>query len=275
MHSSLNPSVPNFVVVVPTPWEATAILDEVLNGLEPDAAFHERPYPVFSQTIRNSHVIMIVSYIAPHNAAGAVGWAIGTFEPKAIFIAGSAGALTPDLYPGDVVIGSSVRTLFSKTTLANRMRLGLPVGGYRYLFRGKPQQGNELDADPVLLHRTAIAAEYSLPRLSKWPDTTRSPQFVTGCIGSMDDWTTDPEELERFHSEGVFAQDMESAPAAMVAASHGVPFIAIRGISNNGLRNLQPTSLDEVKASSTRASVNAGEVLGTVLGYTDEDLGRI
>jgi nucleoside phosphorylase len=270
MHPSLDSSLSNIVVIVPTLWEAEAMLDGSLLGLTPDETFHRKPYPVFSQDLGRTRVSLIVSYIAPHNAAGAVGWAVASYEPEAILMAGSAGALTPDLYPGDIVIGSSCRTLFSNSTLANRSRLGLPIESCRYLFRGEPTQCHELWADPTLLHRTSMACAEAVPKLSAWPDSTLPPNFLTGCIGSMDDWSTNIEELERFLSDGVVAQDMESAPAAMVAASHGVPFISIRAISNNGLRGLQPRSLDEVKASSARASANVGEVLGLLLERIDD-----
>jgi len=274
MHHSLKASDKNIVVIVPTPWEAEAIVKKSLPGLMLDGTFHLRPYPVFSQfhPASNTRVSLVVSCFAPHNAAGAVGWANAIYEPKAIFLVGSAGALTPELLPGDIVISSSFRALFGNSTIANRARIGLPApAGYRYLFKGRLMQGEKLDADPVLLNRTVYACESTLQRLNAWPDSTRLPHYLTGCIGSRDDWTTDPEEFARFRAEGAVAEDMETAQAAMVAVTDGRAVVAIRCISNNGTLGLQPKSLDEVKASSVMAASNAGDVLATALAYTIEN----
>jgi nucleoside phosphorylase len=255
----------NVVIIVPTPWEALPLHDEIMMGLSPDPVFHNCPYPTYTQDFHTGRIVLIESYIAPHNAAGAAGWAIATHNPTYFLMAGSAGATHAELLPGDIVIGSEYTQIFPPSVVANRNKLHLPASSCRYLSSGKAIHTGAVEVDDFLLREAVLACDEVIPTLTPWPEMARGPRYITGKIGSMDDWSTNLADFERLKMAGVDVEDMESAFVAMVAASHKIPFLAIRGVSNNGPLGLQPKSFEEIKATSQLATSNAGHVLSHLI----------
>ena len=69
-----------------------------------------------------------------------------------------------------------------------------------------------------------------------------------------------PIELLRLHEQfGAECEDMESAYVAQVCAMHGLPFIAVRVISNND--NVCPLAPREVQAALAAAGQRAAVIL--------------
>jgi adenosylhomocysteine nucleosidase len=170
-------------------------------------------------------------------AAAATERVIDAHSPTAILNYGCAGAHRRDVMPGDVVIGERY---------VNHTRVQiLPTGEERYVgmqydVSGEPFVSADLAADPHLLQVTkAVAATYQpdpWPRDLFWPETVpyRSPVIHAGTVVSADIWTQSHERLDVLHGRhSSLCEDMETASVAQICALHGVPFVAIKDISNS------------------------------------------
>ena len=130
----------------------------------------------------------------------------------------------------------------------------LPDGSKTYMgFRGGTLGGfNEsatLPADPALI----AAAEAAGGRLTSasalpiWPGVEARPVVHRGVVGSSDTWTQHRPSIETLHEQhGTMCEEMEASSIAAVCASFGVPFLAVKDISNNELRDDTTDSLLKV-----------------------------
>jgi adenosylhomocysteine nucleosidase len=229
----------------------------------------DRPWETYSAQINELNITVIVSYIGPANAAAATEHLI-TYQPELIFHGGSAGAMNPDLMPGDVVIGASYKILCSKPILEVRRKLLLSNKGVRYVRDGNAVHVEQLDAPTALIE---LAMSTAKRVVEKHPDWTaggwpagvrrRAPFCSTGILGSQDGWTKDRDELDFIRKEfGVETEDMESAYVAQIAAKHDVPFLAVRAISNNEYAS--PLEKSEIFPAVTAAATRAAEVLAAI-----------
>ncbi len=143
-------------------------------------------------------------------AAMTVQGVIDRYHPDALVYAGIAGALNQSYKIGDVVIAADcVQHDFDVTPF------GFPIGTIPH------EKITDLTADPVLM-------SYVLRR------EVEGRNLYTGRILSGDRFVTsagDPNDALREGLKGD-AVDMESAAAALVAHVNGVPFVAVRVISD-------------------------------------------
>jgi Phosphorylase superfamily len=64
--------------------------------------------------------------------------------------------------------------------------------------------------------------------------TARRPQVFVGTVASADRWNRAPERIRELAQKlGSLCEDMEAAAIALTCASHDVPFLTIKDISNN------------------------------------------
>jgi len=204
-----------------------------------------------------------MSYIGPANAAAATERLIAEFQPDVILHGGCAGAINPELMPGDIVIGKSYRILCSRHILEVRKSLLLTAKPIRYTQDGEAVHLDQIKADAALFGLAMNAAEKSVQDDNFWTEGGWPPQVakrgakvLAGTLGSQDGWTKGKDELEFLRTEfGVDTEDMESAYVAQIAAKHEVPFVAVRAISNNEhIQTLQKAEiLPAVKAAAARA----------------------
>jgi adenosylhomocysteine nucleosidase len=228
------------------------------------------PWELHTAQLNKLTIAAIVSYIGPANAAAATEHLINHYKPQLILHGGSAGAMNPALLPGDIVIGASYKILCSKPVLAVRRNLLLSNRGVRYLRDGTAVHLEQLDADPGILAFAQTAARGVAEKHPQWTaggwpsDLPRRPPIcTTGSIGSQDGWTKDRAELDFIREEfGVETEDMESAYVAQIAAKHGVPFLAVRAISNNEYVGTLEKS--EIFPAVDAAATRAAEVLAVM-----------
>lgn len=223
-------------VVIPTGIELKPFLD-----LIPALKLEEKhPWEMYSAQVDGLDLRFIVSYIGPANAAAATERLLA-LAPHAVLHAGSAGAMNQELMPGDIVIGSSYKPLCSRPILEARKSLLLSNKGIRFSRDGEGVHLEQLEADENLLSIASmivcgLSSKLAVWSAGGWPKTIpiRPPCALLGCLGSQDGWTKDREGLDFIRSEfKVDCEDMESAFVAQIAAKHRVPFLAVRGISNN------------------------------------------
>ena len=67
-----------------------------------------------------------------------------------------------------------------------------------------------------------------------WPGDGRVPFATVGVIASADVWTQSVERLDVIHGlHETLCEDMEAAAAGRIAQLYGLPFLAVKDISNN------------------------------------------
>ena len=144
--------------------------------------------------IHGLDVALVVSGIGEDRAYAAAKRASAAFRPSAIISAGFSGALEESLKAGDVVVGQSTAS---------------PVRGRAAVYR----------SDPALLD----AALGGMRGAESTPG-----ELVTVPVTLV----TKEDKLDVAAEGGWIAADMESAGSARAAYEDGVPFIAIRAITD-------------------------------------------
>ena len=97
-----------------------------------------------------------------------------------------------------------------------------------------------------------------------WQDAlaAKIPNAVRGAIAGSDVILTDPDYKAALHGQtGAVAVDMESHICARVAAAHGVPFAALRVVSDAATHVLPPAVS---RAIGAKGNVRMGAVLWSV-----------
>jgi adenosylhomocysteine nucleosidase len=175
-------------------------------------------------------VVVSRTEVGPMNASTATTLAIVNFHPRLIINQGTAGAADPDLRVFDIVVGehtvdcgafrsahadAGAGVDFSRwSPMPHRLRLD---GKARIAFERFP-------GDPG-----TMAAALALPN--------PRGRVVKGTIGSAFEYNREVDRLIWMRKTyGVVSEDMESAFAAGTAAGFGVPFLAIRIISDSDYR---------------------------------------
>jgi adenosylhomocysteine nucleosidase len=190
------------------------------------------PFPTRLIRLGDTPCAIIRSGIGMVHAAAATQALISEHQPSIILNFGCAGAHRRDLLPGDVVIGD--RCIYHAATQI------LPDGSERYV--GFTQEVgldianvNELhavDAHPRLVERAVAVARRD--GIEPWPGDGRVPIATVGAIASADVWTQSVERLDVIHGlHETLCEDMEAAAAGRIAQLYGLPFLAVKDISNN------------------------------------------
>jgi adenosylhomocysteine nucleosidase len=189
--------------------------------------------------IGDTQVDVIVCGIGLINAAAATATLCALERPDAILNYGCSGAHREDIQPGDVVIADSVVHISSMIVLPDGARR---YSGFQYTLDGERVLADSIPAAPTLLALAQAAAdELALP---PWPGSDAAPTIHTGIVGSADIWTQHTDSIRDLHTlYGSLCEEMEAAAIAQVAAIHGIPFLAVKDISNNELREATDLSI--------------------------------
>ena len=167
-------------------------------------------------------VILAQCAVGKINAAMALQWLVDHHAPDVLLNCGSSGAIAPQLRVGDVVIADRV----------------VPYDVGVFLERGFVTTGNELPgrgpthwrvfpADPRLVYLAQKAAERA-----NLTSPTGQRTWV-GPIASGDQVVFADRPKRWLHQTcGALAVENEGAAVAQVAATHGLPWLVLRGISD-------------------------------------------
>jgi adenosylhomocysteine nucleosidase len=192
------------------------------------------------------------------NAAIVTTLLIGHFNPSALLFSGTAGAVDPSLYPGDVVIGATVAH--------HDYGLQTPQG----IARLGPRNAVTGERDPVLVPapETLLAAArqaapgVTLPRI-KTTEGDRVPRIVEGVIVSGDVFLSDMtrrEELRR--SLGATAIEMEGAAVVQTCRQFNVSCLVVRSVTDRADAQAQSNYTQFLAtASENAAAVVAGIIV--------------
>jgi len=150
-----------------------------------------------------------------------------------VLLVGTAGAVNPALDIGDVVVASRAVSW--------------------------PWQGQQaLRLAPVL------GAIGGMPGLREEPEkeSARVFRIVSGCILSWDELVRDELLKARLHENyGADCVDMETGYAARICAARGVPFLAIRGISDQANAQVGELESADLAVAVWHATIVAVEAL--------------
>jgi adenosylhomocysteine nucleosidase len=174
------------------------------------------------------------------NAAALAALAIARYAPRAILSQGTAGAHDPSLEVYDIVVGertvnesawqSHYRAAGEGAPMEELKKLGVFAwSAAEKRFRQEVYHAG----DPELLDAARRAA----------PHYARG-RVAFGTIGTSDSWNCAVDRV-RFlqHFYGSACEEMEGDAVAQIAQSFGVPFLAVRIISNSILKNQDPWDL--------------------------------
>ena len=183
--------------------------------------------------IGETQVDLIVCGIGLAYSAAATSAALIENRPAALLNYGCAGAHRDDINAGDVVVATSVAHLASYVHQPD---------GSKHLFGFRsgndPEDDRHMDQLPTGGRLVDLAREaVERADLPPWPGLDSPPSIHFGPVGSADVWTQHVETIRNHHqTQGTLCEDMEAAAIAQIAALFGVPFLAIKDISNNELQ---------------------------------------
>ena len=181
--------------------------------------------PFTEGTLNGRRVVVALTGIGKVNAAITTTLAIEHFHPSEVVFSGIAGGLDPALSPGDLVIGNKL-AYHDYGTLGDSLihdPTRNPV----------TQQNNPLyfPCDDTLV-KIAEKVSRSL-NLEKPVEGRPEPHIVTGIIVTGDVFVTSLSASRRLWKQmNAEATDMESAAVGQTCWQRGIPFIAIRSLSD-------------------------------------------
>lgn len=227
----------------------------------------EDPFHVWRRTrgrIGSVECQIIVSGIGLINASATTSALCIGRRPRAIINYGCSGAHRADVACGDVVLANRVvhhSSLIVQPDGSERYQ------GYRYARDGAEVVAEAILPDPVLFDlATQAAGRTPLPA---WPGASHDPVVHVGAVGSADIWTQHGERIRMLHNlHGSLCEEMEAAAIGQVATMFGVPFLAVKDISNNELQ--AATDLDngwaDLHTIRGEIGLRAALVVETTLG---------
>ena len=238
------------VAVVSAFTPEMSVLKETMVGAE---AYSVNGVEFVAGKLEGRDVVLFLSGISVVNATMTVQLALDHFTIDRIVFSGIAGGVDPDLSIGDVVVpqrwGQYLEVLMARESGEGWSRppfFEYPFANFGMMFpRSVTVLRSGLDApetrfwfpvDESLLDRTRSAsAHVVLERCTSEGDCLASaPRIVIGGAGVSGGAFVDNAEFREYAFEtfGARVLDMESAAVAHVAWANGVPFIAVRSLSD-------------------------------------------
>lgn len=187
-------------------------------------------------------------------------------NPQVLIFSGIAGALNPRLSVGDIVIGKKLHYLETNTQIIAE------CAPYKSVFESDPKLCDLAAKEAQLLgfrleksleESSSVAGDLSSD-FKQSASNENSVAYVCGNIATSDQFNTDPNILDAVRAT-VFGdcEEMEGAAAAHIAAKNGVPFLAIRSMSNRCGESYE--SVDSHKDDLVLAADQAGSLTLRVL----------
>jgi adenosylhomocysteine nucleosidase len=205
--------------------------------------------------IGSTRVVLGKTNAGKVNAAMMTALAVNHYSPAAVFFTGTAGAVDPELKPGDVVIGAAVGYHdFGAAT----------PGGFVRRATNNPVTGGVNPAFFASDERLMTVARRLAPalKLSPVPGTTRVPAVREGIIATGDAFVANPAQRDEMRrSLKASAVEMEGGAVAQVCSQLDVPFIVIRSITDNA----DGGTIDDYRTNLDAASRNAATLTLAVI----------
>ena len=167
--------------------------------------------PIYQGQLQDLDTVIVQCGIGKVNAALATQYTIDHFKPKVIITSGVAGAVSPKIRVGDVIIATAAQ------------QHDFDVRGFGYPVGVIPRLSSSLfPADHRLVELAAAAAGKLNARTHQ------------GLVVSGDAFICSQEQKDEIlkHFPEALCADMEAAAIAQVAALNGIPFLILETISD-------------------------------------------
>jgi len=219
----------------------------------------------------NTRIILVHSHPGPVNSSATAESLIIHFNPDFIINTGSAGSHDIKILPGDVVIGNRYTINYNIEEVEQGKTKEKKGSLIRFIKNNEKKSFDYLEPDGYLL---GLAQESSskiyLERIALYDYhdlnvVPRDPQILCAGIGSEEHWTVDAKLIEKkkcFFGHRI--EDKESAYIAQVCHFHDVPFLSIRGVSDNELVE-RTVGYEEVYERIELCSINAAKLVFKVI----------
>ncbi len=177
-------------------------------------------------------VVVSVTSIGMTNAAAATTLGMEYFHPMAVINQGTAGGHDPSLHTFDIVLGAntfdgSAYMSYSEQTGADGRHIELLPTLYYDSNRMEYKKEIGISCDPDLMKAALAEAE-----------NYQAGRVVSGKICTGNTWNRQLDRIRYFHEKyGSSCEEMESHTVAHVCRNYGVPFLAIRILSNSELHD--------------------------------------
>lgn len=199
---------------------------EILKNVDNLETITINNYQFYKGTIKNYPIIISLSKVGIIHSSSSLTIAIKEFNPKIIINTGIAGATSPNMHIGDIIIGSSC----------------ININSYRTLNRQKGEGSNPNDWELLTFlsgevdRFIALNATKELVDIAQTIDNNQYGNIYTGTIGSGDVWNREIDRIlylnKNYH---ILCEDMEAIATYTIANQQKIPVISIKMISDNSL----------------------------------------
>lgn len=208
------------------PREAAALFE--LPGPAPEERFGIR---WAERELGAARLVVAEGGMGTTNAAATAQFLCQRFEPAALVFEGIAGGLNPQLGVGDIVVGARLCRLEADMAIVAESAPHLTEFASDARLVGLARQ--ELAGRGFALAKAVAEQGEDGPGLPFGAATPHAPRYVVGCMATSDLFSTETDVLARVRERWqADCEEMECAAAAQVAARAGVPFLALRCLSN-------------------------------------------
>ena len=212
------------VVLGPMECENSTLISKLDNAEKITVGAYE-----FTEGEINGYPVVVVRcLIGMVNSATATTLAIEKYSPRCVIIQGTSGGHDPDLHKNDIVLGENLIETGNYQSAHRDEGEGVNVEdwvnlGEEILVDGEVVRVKTLHSDETLLS-IAKSVEYPYGKV------------VSGTISSGDIWNREIDRIKWWHETcGSDCEEMEGFAVGQVCAQLGVPFLAIRILSNSEL----------------------------------------
>ncbi len=209
-------------------------------------------------TLAGRRAVVTCSGVGKVNAAVSAALLLDHFHPDEVIFTGVAGAIGPELGPGDIVLGE-------KTTQHD---YGFQDGkGFECRPTANPTTGRKnptlFPSSPLLMRLAEQAAQKTAWQKPPGAPEGWRPRIARGVIATGDVFVASPEKKtdlrERLRAEAV---EMEGAAVAQVCWQQGVECLVIRAISDKA----DGTAWGDFEQFAAVAAANSARLTEALLG---------
>lgn len=284
---------PRVAVVSAFAPELELLTDDLAGG----AAYTLNGVTFTTGILEGREVVLFLSGISIVNAAMTVQLALDHFNIERVVFSGIAGGVDPALHIGDVVIadrwGQYLEHLYAREVEDGWQTVPFfeyPYANFGMMFPRSvtvmragteaPETRFWFPVDDALLAAARVAAAEVTLESCTTNDTClqHAPEVVVGGHGVSGGAFIDHAAFREYAFEtfGARVLDMESAAVAHVAYANGVPFIAIRSLSDlagGGDGDGEGDGANLIEVFLGLAAANAAEVVKALLRALPDDPG--
>jgi len=214
--------------------------------------------------LHGRNVVLVWTGVGKVNAAMTTTLLIEHFKPKHIIFTGIAGAVNPDLRPGDIVIAEKTAHHDMGTVWPE----GLFVKGVKNRLDGM-ENPVFFRADEKLLICAQRAAERIEMRRVETVSGGRNPKIIKGVIVTGDSFIASTEKCAELRKKlNADAVEMEGAAVAQICYQRQINHLVIRSISDSA----DEGAVTDKQMFYILASKNSSDLVAEMIGLLGSEL---